>query len=460
LQFLKLLKENVVSFSQAIAVEQLPRTFRDALEITWKLDLEYIWIDSLCIIQDDVRDWQIESGRMSAVYGGSYINIAASSARRADERCFLRSKSTLDGFRARITTTQRNYNFTRVVQFERPGHYRRIVSDFHLATRAWTFHEKILSPRTIHLGREGASWECASQVATEFLPAGLLGHGYRMLVLEGFNKMGNVTEWWSEAIRLYSDAKITYPCDRLPALSGIARRIHDSSGYDYLAGLWRNAFIEQQLCWFVDRAMETRSHSMRVRVSRSPRPVYRAPSWSWISVDGRGVVPAWGDPWGLYAHVIDAWTTPVFEEDLFGEIKGGAIRLACSGLLAGSFASHNTGRWDTTWVSEDGLEVPVRRDSLEEFENSDRYSCFLLPLKMPGYEKGNPARGIVLRRTNRVKGEFQRVGAFLADGTTNFEDDSFCRELDRRGQAIASAECSEVIENIEHPSESFVITIV
>jgi hypothetical protein len=452
LQFLKLLKGNVEKFSQAIAVEQLPRTFRDALEITRKLDLKYIWIDSLCIIQDDERDWQIESGRMSAVYGGSYINIAASSARHANEGLFLRSQSTVDGFRAKITGIG-------VVQFERSGNYRQIVASSHLATRAWTFQERILSPRTIHLGYRGALWECAIQVATESLPGGLTVHGFTML--EDFNKMGNLTKWWSEAIKLYSEAKLTYLRDKLPALSGIARRIHDRSGYGYLAGLWRNENIEQQLCWFVHRPMRRRSHSMVVQVSRSPRPIYRAPSWSWVSVDGRVVIPVWEDPCELYAHVIDAWTMPVVDEDPFGEIKGGAIRLACSGLLAGRFFSHSTGKRDTTWVFEDGLEVLVCRDSSEEFENSDIYSCFLLPLLM--HSDVILARGIVLRRTNHVQGEFQRVGYFSTHGNTNKNSkwiDCFSRELDRHGRATASAECGEVIENIEHTSESFVITII
>jgi hypothetical protein len=457
LQFLKLLKGNSDDFTQCIAVEQLPRTFRDALEIIRKLDLEYIWIDSLCIVQDDERDWQIESGRMSAVYGGSYLNIAASSARHANEGLFLRSESTVDGFRARITANRQSHVLTGVVQFERFISYHRIVSMSHLATRAWTFQEKILSPRTIHLGHIGALWECASRVATEFLPSGLV-HNYRML--EEFNKMGNLTEWWSEAIRLYSEAEITYPRDRLPALSGIARRIHDSSGHDYLAGLWRNAFIEQQLCWFVDRVFRIGGHGTCVQVKRSPRPIYRAPSWSWVSIDSPVTVPARGHARGLYAHVIDAWTMPVVEEDPFGEIRGGAIRLTCSGLLAGRFASHNTEVFDTIWVSEDGLEVPVCRDSLEEFENSDRYSCFLLPLIMPDYEEEFPARGIVLRRTNHVQGEFQRVGAFLAPLHANMKNDDLSRELGRHGRATASAECGEVIENMEHPRESFVITII
>ncbi|KAL9107667.1 MAG: hypothetical protein Q9227_007474 [Pyrenula ochraceoflavens] len=63
-----------------VPVEELTKTFRDAIEITRSFGLEYLWIDSLCIIQDSHSDWEHESMMMSSVYGGSTINIAAAGA--------------------------------------------------------------------------------------------------------------------------------------------------------------------------------------------------------------------------------------------------------------------------------------------------------------------------------------------------------------------------------------------
>jgi hypothetical protein len=451
--FLKLLKDNFNAFAQSIEFEQLPQTFKDALTITRKLGLEYIWIDSLCIIQDSEQDWHVEAGQMSSVYGGSYVNIAASSAKGAHEGCLSRSEDKIGGFQARAKAAGHP---SAVVQFERLDIYRNAVTDSHLATRAWAFQEKVLPRRTIHFGYGSTLWECASEVATADLPSGLRAN--LDAIIPAFDESGDIAErwtWWSEAIEIYSAAKATYPRDRLLAFSGIAKRIYTSSGEDYLTGIWRNAFFEQQLCWHL---RPTHSH-MQLPLTALPRPICRAPSWSWASVDGPVLINVWDHGLELYAHVVDAWTKPAIEEDPFGEIRGGAIRVECSVLLAGYFTEHKPTWYEPSnaaWVSEAGYEVLAYKDTSQEFDSTDRYSCFLLPLVMGSFLY--PARGIIIRRTQRVRGEFQRVGSF--SHYDSVETDAFAHELDRQGRITARAECGEVIENTEHPNEKFVITIV
>jgi hypothetical protein len=456
-EFLKLLRGNLDTFIRNIPRKRLPKTFKDALEITTKLGLKYIWIDSLCIIQDDERDWQLEAGRMSSVYGGSFINIAASSAKGANEGCFLRSKSRIEGFRARVTADDHT---SAVVQFERNSGYRETVDDSHLATRAWTFQEKILPSRTIHFGNRGTLWECASKVATEFLPDGL--RAWHVGMKEEVHK-ANSTGWWSQAVVTYSAADITYSRDKLPALSGIAKRIHALTGDNYLAGIWKNAFIEQQLCWYIHLPGSRRRERIACFIL-SPQPAYRAPSWSWASVDDPAVVPARDEARELYAHVLDGWTTAVHERDPFGELTDGAIRLACSAMLAGHFfVDHvHAGYLDFNSPYEDWSKLQYRGDFIIEFESTDEQPCFIVPLVVADTTTSESARGLVLRRTNRVKGEFKRVGAFwtICDDTFTAATEFLVKEIDRQGRATASAECSDIIDNIEHPSESFVITII
>jgi hypothetical protein len=165
--FSKLLNDNFNTFAQSIEFEQLPQTFKDALKITRKVGLEYIWIDSLCIIQDSEQDWHVEAGQMSSVYGGSYVNIAASSAKGAHKGCLLKSEDKIDGFQAIVTSAGHP---SAAVQFERYDTYHNAVTASHLATRAWAFQEKVLSWRTIHFGYGSTLWECASKVATANLP--------------------------------------------------------------------------------------------------------------------------------------------------------------------------------------------------------------------------------------------------------------------------------------------------
>lgn len=67
----------------------MPKTFRDVVQITRELGLRYLWIDSLCIIQDDHEDRVRESARMGQVYEGPRLTIAASQAHNSTEGCFL-----------------------------------------------------------------------------------------------------------------------------------------------------------------------------------------------------------------------------------------------------------------------------------------------------------------------------------------------------------------------------------
>ncbi len=74
---------------QAITWAMLSKTFQDAIIITHELGLRYIWIDSLCIIQDDTSDWEEESKKMAAIYGNSKVTIAAVKSKDGDGGCFM-----------------------------------------------------------------------------------------------------------------------------------------------------------------------------------------------------------------------------------------------------------------------------------------------------------------------------------------------------------------------------------
>lgn len=92
-EFLKLNSQNIDSLARAIPNNMLSKTFKDAIQITRRLGIAYLWIDSLCIIQNDDNDWEHEASLMSSVYGGSTINIAASTAVDGTEGCFSKPDS-------------------------------------------------------------------------------------------------------------------------------------------------------------------------------------------------------------------------------------------------------------------------------------------------------------------------------------------------------------------------------
>lgn len=81
------LDQNMISISW----KKLPRTFQDAAKFTLGLGIHYLWIDSICIIQNDQRDWQQEAGKMYAVYKNSFLTLAPLSG--PDSTCGLRTTS-------------------------------------------------------------------------------------------------------------------------------------------------------------------------------------------------------------------------------------------------------------------------------------------------------------------------------------------------------------------------------
>jgi hypothetical protein len=464
-RFLKLTEQNHDAFLEAIPKEEFPKTFKDAIYISQRLGLDYLWIDSLCIVQGNIEDWRREAALMSSVYGGSYINIAASSAVNVHEGCFLKEPHLVDGLRAHISVAGSKL----VRDFRSSSVYELSTEESHLATRAWAVQEKILPPRTIHFGNRGAFWECRSKIANEFLPDGFpsrLGSG---LIDEAVRQ--DFDHYWWNIVRLYSAANLTYSQDKLPALSGIARRIHEEKGGQYIAGMWRDEDTEGQLCW---RAMAPRM-----------RPTWRAPSWSWTAIDG-GVLYTnrrWSDSLqDSYAHVLDVKMT-LLGQDPFGEVRNGRMRISSSGMVAARLSGENTVKIeseDTNSTADD--DYPISKDALNnDWENDSDNSVYLLPLL--GGETGGDTyadedeetlikemavQGLVLRKEGPVAGQFCRIGMFefLKDSMTRPRDrsneqlESFLGVFGRVGREVAEGVCAEVVENAECPEEKYVVYVV
>jgi hypothetical protein len=88
------LERNEASLASSVPLDELPKTFQDAIQITKCLGIRYLWIDSLCIIQDSTQDWGKEAAAMSQVYKNAYWYIAATSASDSSvERFFARATS-------------------------------------------------------------------------------------------------------------------------------------------------------------------------------------------------------------------------------------------------------------------------------------------------------------------------------------------------------------------------------
>jgi len=280
----KLTSKNLHDLLSDIPEPGLPKTFRDAAQITRRLGYQYIWIDSLCIIQDSTEHWQKESVIMGDIYRGSVCTIAALGSKDADGGCFKeRNPLCFQHFKFEYDTGLYAY-FTPeldAISLHITG-YSPLVEPLH--ERAWVVQERMLSPRTLFFGTYGVYWECVEKEASTRRPQMLSEipspkyalHQSCNLQLTG--KIDNTYrlfwKWWSRIITQYSPCGLTYRTDKLVALSGLVRLVESRTGLHNLAGLWRE-YIFPELLWYV--------HVPGQRPSSSDG--YQAPSWSWASLN-------------------------------------------------------------------------------------------------------------------------------------------------------------------------------
>jgi hypothetical protein len=87
--------DNLQEHISGISWSTLPKTFQDALKITRELGIDYIWIDSLCIVQDSEEDWRQESREMGLIYERARVTIAAAGAADSSPKCFILDRPSL-----------------------------------------------------------------------------------------------------------------------------------------------------------------------------------------------------------------------------------------------------------------------------------------------------------------------------------------------------------------------------
>ncbi|RGP80681.1 hypothetical protein FLONG3_1156 [Fusarium longipes] len=264
----KTTQANVKAHKEGIDFFSLPLVHREAILTTLYLGIRYIWIDSLCIIQDSREDWQAESVTMGSVYSNAHLTLAAtsSSSPQAGLHNPFQGAETVDIHGETIS-----------VRFE--THLTIDAPSEPLNTRGWTLQEAVLPSRLVCFGQEQWLWKCPSRHATEDgLIDGprLIDNGlpqWAALVNESAGEDGkNYLRHWYELITNYSRRNLTYQSDKWNAIAGLTEMFIKQTGYTYLAGLWKED-LAAGLMW------EATSKGV-IREDRT------APSWSWLSVRG------------------------------------------------------------------------------------------------------------------------------------------------------------------------------
>lgn len=155
------LKSNLDIFKKGIEIATLPKTFQQAIQIAQSLNIGYLWIDSLCIVQDDSEDWNHESELMEQVFSSAYITIAATCASGTDDG-FLKERPE----RQYIQMTNVNASY---FVCEAIDNFYLDVDQAELNKRGWVLQERALSRRSIHFTDRQCYWECGGGVRCETL---------------------------------------------------------------------------------------------------------------------------------------------------------------------------------------------------------------------------------------------------------------------------------------------------
>jgi hypothetical protein len=333
----------------------LPKTFADAIRVTRHLGVQYLWIDALCIIQDDEMDKLEQIEAMSDIYRNSILTISASLATGVSEG-FLSSGKPLKAAAQIPLLISNSIDPKHGLIFLRGDWVPISISDEPLYSRAWTFQEAVLSPRVLDFNTYNSVHMCSDFEYPSIFP----GHkvvDYEWPGQEIFKNIHRLESFkffqlfyrshpryafrdgefdldsfgmWRYVVFEYSSRHLSFPEDRLPALAGIAKRLTPFAG-TYVAGLWKESIVHH-LGW-EHKSMQTwpqggseadlESDSIRSShgTSYKARP---SPSWSWVSV-----------PYGVFiaplltadARLVECHVQLASEKSPYGQVRRATIML-------------------------------------------------------------------------------------------------------------------------------------
>lgn len=300
-RLLRLLESTVESLSLEQPIENLPKTFREAMSVAQRFGVDYLWIDRLCIFQDSPDDWKREASSMQDVYRNAVFSISALGAMDADAGLFFErdpdvAAPTIIHFKLAEDGQEKAFRFG----LEKGWSWRLSFENEPLVQRSWVVQERLLAPRTLHFGSKQLFWECREASCCEM-------HPHNVYCYDGFDDIEEVERppgspylWkqlldapdrrqvsdpyeqlffdWASYTHYYVSRQLTVASDKLIALSGLANEMRATlcqlkpGTHRYLAGHWEEKLMET-LVWNVNgpatRALQ-----------------YRAPSWSWACLDG------------------------------------------------------------------------------------------------------------------------------------------------------------------------------
>ncbi|KAM7215165.1 HET domain containing protein [Rhypophila decipiens] len=299
---LRCTRKNIDQFTKSILSELIPKTFLDAMEIVRQLSIPYLWIDALCIVQDDEQEWQLEAARMDLIYHGSQLTIAAGQSPDSNHGCFpLQERGGfLDGemfVRTHIAPDMSRQgagqSVSLLVRVYKNEIFDRHIQRTVLSTRGWILQENILSSRQVWCMSPDMLWFCwglysiecgisriqnaSTSWPQEVRPSHHLG-------IPDDASEESVLDAWRAIVENYSCRQFTYESDRVAAIAGVIRYLGRflPSDDEPILGMWKRTFGDG-LAW--------------IRLGEDPlkdsQTMHALPSWTWLTCKGCAVYRIW-----------------------------------------------------------------------------------------------------------------------------------------------------------------------
>lgn len=279
-----------------IVFSHLTRLAQDAIKVTRALSIRYLWIDALCIVQDDVRDWTMESARMGQIYENSHITICVPTASSCIEGFLQRPSPITFPFQSRVrpdvngTLSLRLQSVKDDIGYGEDADifpaYLDIMRGGPWSSRAWTYQEEQLSMRRVYFGCSNIHFDCRQRMISE--PADRYISRHFGCARESIDECRQIQDKyrlynvWDDMVHHYVCRSATDIMDMFPALSGLASTMATEVDDTYVAGLWMKD-LPRGLLWASRESVEDWPQFLNRMMSNSQQ-TYIGPSWSWASV--------------------------------------------------------------------------------------------------------------------------------------------------------------------------------
>jgi hypothetical protein len=251
--------ENYKDFRSRIGLKTLPLTIQEGIKFCRQLSIRYLWVDALCIIQENDEDFAQEISQMGSIYAGCLVTLAAADSTDCESGCFRGRDLRLKMEPCTFSDGEEEVIFS-VVKSGYPCTHDIPWWTTKLERRVWVYQERMMAPRTVHFIKNEIIWECRERTLC-YNCAEIKWPRYPSDYAKGvkkafirlhrdevrFSMPAIFRHTWSKIIKGYSETILSNVDDRLSALAGIAQLVCQNSTHQASYGLWHHIILDELL---------------------------------------------------------------------------------------------------------------------------------------------------------------------------------------------------------------------